>query len=145
MDSDICLACSIDPTSHSFMKIKEINGVSYYYTCPAQSSKYNDTNGILTHYENVLKLNGEHPWIWIIDCAGFSLKYATEIKTAIGISNLLTSKYGEQLQEILVKNPTWHVHSLLYIIWPFLSTHIQSIVVIDNNDKTPRLNTEENV
>jgi hypothetical protein len=123
------------------MKMTEKNGVSYYYTCPAQASKYNDTAGILIHYDHILEQQGEHPWVWTIDCVGFSLKHAVEIQTAIGLSKLISAKYGEHLQQILVKRPTWHIHSLLFVVWPFLSKHVQSLIVMEN-DTEPKPETE---
>lgn len=46
MDS-ICNKCSIDPLSHSFKKISEKNGILTYYTNPAKSNLYTDSEGII--------------------------------------------------------------------------------------------------
>ena len=44
----ICIKCTMDPTSHSFKKISEKDGVCTYYTKPINSKLYTDTDGILS-------------------------------------------------------------------------------------------------
>jgi len=111
----------MDPTSHSFKKISEKNGVITYYTNPSNSKLYTDTEGILAHYDNVLKQIENKKWIWIFDSEGFDLKHAIEVKTGIGIAKILTDKYADNLQEIKIINPTWHISTMLTAIWPFLN------------------------
>ena len=53
-----------------------------------------------------------------------------ELKTAHGLIKLLEEKYGKNLKKIVIINPTWHIHSLLTILWPFLNDHIQSSIEI---------------
>lgn len=127
-----CPICSIEPNSHSFSKIAEENGISTFYTCPSKATKYWDKEGIVTHYDGLLCENGDKQWLWIFDCDGFELKHSLEIQTAFGIIDLLTNKYGKTLQKIIVLNPTWHIHSMLYIIWPFLNNHIRSLIEMTN-------------
>lgn len=117
----ICEKCTMDPTSHSFRKLSEKNGVVTYYTNPSKANLYNDTEGILTHYNNALKQVGEKKWIWIFDSEGFDLKHAMEVKTGIGIAKLLTQQYAHNLQEIKIINPTWHIKTMLTAVWPFLN------------------------
>jgi NAD-dependent dihydropyrimidine dehydrogenase PreA subunit len=52
--SDICKICEENPGSHSFKEIKVYDNTSIMYTCPADAKKYNDKEGILLHYRNVL-------------------------------------------------------------------------------------------
>ena len=42
----------------------------------------------------------------------------------------LNEKYGNHLQKIIIINPTWHIHSILAIISPFLNKEIQSLIEI---------------
>lgn len=127
LESDnLCPICIKEPNSHSFRKISEHN----FYTCPAQASKYDDTEGILTHYRLHLEKHGTNPWIWIFDCKGFELKHMLELQTAYGIVSLLNEKYGTHLKKIIIINPTWHIHSILIIIMPFLKKNIQSLIEI---------------
>jgi hypothetical protein len=111
----------MDPTSHSFRKISEKNGVITYYTNPTKAKLYTDTDGILKHYDNALKQVADNKWIWIFDSEGFDIKHALEVSTGIGISKLITGKYGNNLQEIKIINPTWHIKTMLRALWPFLN------------------------
>ena len=117
----ICGKCMMDPTSHSFKKISEKNGVSVYYTNPSKSKLYTDTDGILSHYDNALKQIRDKKWVWIFDSEGFDLKHALEVKTGTGIAKLLTDKYADNLLEIKIINPTWHIRTMLTAIWPFIN------------------------
>jgi len=117
----ICEKCATDPTSHSFRKLSEKNGIATYYTNPVLSRLYYDTEGILKHYENALKQVGDKKWSWIFDAEGFDLKHALEVKTGIGIAKILTEKYAANLIEIKIINPTWHIKTMLTAVWPFLS------------------------
>lgn len=110
----------MDPTCHSFKKISEKNGVCIYYTNPTKAKLYTDTEGILTHYDNALKQVGNKKWIWIFDSDGFDMKHALEVKTGIGIAELLTDKYANNLVEIKIINPTWHIKTMLKAVMPFL-------------------------
>ena len=119
--NQICSKCSVDPTSHSFRKVAESNGVVTYYTNPTKARLYTDTEGILEHYNNAMESVGDKKWIWIFDSEGFDLKHAMEVKTGIGIAKLVTGKYGNNLEEIKIINPTWHIKSMLTAVWPFLN------------------------
>jgi hypothetical protein len=117
----ICEKCMTDPQSHSFRKLSEKNGIVIYYTNPTKAKLYTDTDGILKHYENALSSIGDKKWIWIFDSDGFDLKHAVEVQTGIGISKLITTKYGNNLQEIKIINPTWHIKTMIKALWPFLN------------------------
>jgi len=122
-----CQVCKKDPSSHSFRKVSE----QEFYTCPAEASKYWDTEGILLHYTLLLDNHGDKPWIWIFDCSGLEIKHMTELSTAYGIATLLNEKYGRHLSKIIVKEPTWHIHAMLTILWPFLNDHIRGIILLE--------------
>ena len=111
----------MDPTSHSFKKLTEKNGVSIYYTNPTKAKLYKDIDGILSHYDNALAQVGNKKCIWIFDSDGFDLKHALEVKTGSGIAKLLTDKYADNLVEVKITNPTWHIKSMMTVVWPFLS------------------------
>lgn len=117
----ICRTCTMDPTSHSFKKLSEKNGVVLYYTNPSKAKLYQDKDGILEHYTNALNSVGDNKWSWIFDSEGFDLKHALEVQTGIGIAKLITSKYGKNLEEIKIINPTWHIKTMLTAVWPFLN------------------------
>ena len=126
----ICQKCFTDPSCHSFRKISEKNGIHVYYTNPVKSRLYYDTDGILKHYDNALKQVQNKKWSWIFDGEGFDLKHAMEVKTGIGIAKILTEKYADNLVEINVINPTWHIKTMLNVIWPFLSNETKQKIKI---------------
>ena len=107
----------------------------YYYTCPAKASKYNDREGILSHYDGELKRKGTKPWVWIFDCTGFDMRHAMEIRLAIDMAKLINQSHGDSLLKVCVINPTIFIHIIVNAIWPFLSTHIRSIIVYDTDSK----------
>lgn len=135
---NICQICAKDPTSHSFRKIAENKGVSIYYTNPTKAKLYYDTEGILNHYENMLIQNKNAKWAWIFDSEGFDVRYAFEVRTGIGIAKLIANKFGNTLDEIKIINPTWHIRTMLAILYPFISDSIkQKILILDDRYYSP--------
>lgn len=127
---NICQKCVTDPLSHSFRKLVEKNGISVYYTNPSKARLYTDSNGILGHYDRALAELGNKKWMWIFDSEGFDLKHALEVKTGTGIAKLLTEKYADNLVEVKIINPTWHIKSMLNVVWPFLETSTKNKIKI---------------
>ena len=118
----ICPLCYIDPSNHSLIKYKETNNIVYYYSCPSEAKLYFDCEGIINHYDGILsEMPKDKKWIWIFDSEGFDLKHAMEVQTGIGIAKLITGKYGNNLQEIKIINPTWHIKTMMTAVWPFLN------------------------
>jgi hypothetical protein len=130
-----CPVCKADPTSHSLAKLTETVDIVYYYTCPAKASKYNDREGILSHYDGELNSKGTKPWVWIFDCTGFDMRHAMEIRLAIDMATLISRTHGDSLIKVCVINPTIFIHIIVNAIWPFLSSHIRSIIVYDIDGK----------
>ena len=126
----ICEKCMTDPTSHSFKRLVEKDGVVVYYTNPSKSTLYKDTEGILNHYINALETIGDKKWVWIFDSEGFDINHALEVHTGIGIAKIVSGKYGQNLQEIKLINPTWHIQTMLLVIWPFLNNTIKQKINI---------------
>jgi len=131
----VCDICENDPTSHSLKYMGEYDNMSYYYTCPAKATKYNDVNGIISHYDGVLSEN-QNQWIWIFDCNHFSMKHLMEINVGIQLAKLITNKFSHNLVKIIIVNPTWHIKIVLNTVYPFLNNHIKSIItyLYHNND-----------
>lgn len=124
-----CPICLKEPSSHSFKKIAEKNNINYFYTCPAKASKYNDNKGIIQHYQGTLNNFPNQKWIWIFDSKDFSTKHALNITLAIELAKLI-SKNSSNLLKIQIVNPTWHIHSILSIVKPFLNQHTINIIQI---------------
>ena len=119
-----------DSLHHSFSKIEERDGVSIY-TCPSNLTSVYDSKIILAHYENILNnLGNDTQWIWIFDSKEFGLTQSLEIQTAIGIAKLISpQKYGKNLQQIVIANPTMYIRTALNVILPFLSQEIRNKIV----------------
>lgn len=109
----ICPKCAADPTSHSFKKVADKNGIVIFYSHPSKAKLYDDMDGILLHVNNMFTSIGNKPWKCIIDGDGFDMKHAAEIKVGRALFNLLTTKYGSTFQEIVVINPTWAMEGLV--------------------------------
>ena len=107
-----CKKCAIDPESHSFKRVGEKNGIVIYYTKPSASKLYKDTEGILSHIDNTLAVN-KKKWICIIDADDFDVCHATEFDTGRGIIELILGKYYDNLIEVKIINPTWHINGCI--------------------------------
>ena len=125
----ICKICQEDPTSHSLKNMGTRDNITYFYTCPAKATKYNDTEGIIAHYDGILSEN-TNKWSWIFDCDGFNAKHLLEINVGIQLAKLITNKFSHNLDKIIVINKTWHVKVVLDLIYPFLNSYMKSIITI---------------
>lgn len=129
-----CPICKDDPTSHSLRKMRETHDCVYFYTCPAQASKYNDIEGIINHYRGVLsEIPHDKNWIWIFDASGFSMKHAMEFTLARRMATLITDEFGDSLRKIYVVRPTKFISITINIVYPFLSERIQNMIEIRYN------------
>lgn len=124
-----CRICENDPSSHSFKNMGLKDDIIYYYTCPAKATKYYDTDGIIEHYDGVLSENN-NKWIWVFDGEGFSMKHLLEINVGIQLAKLITNKFSHNLVNIVIINPTWHIKTVIELIYPFLNNHMKSIIKI---------------
>ena len=124
-----CNICDNDPSSHSLKNIGIIDNVTYYYTCPAKATKYNDMVGIRKHYDGVLSEN-TNQWIWVFDCNKFTTKHLLEVNVAIELAKLISTKFSTTLNSIIIINPTWHILVIMRIVSPFLNNHMKSIIKI---------------
>ena len=128
---NICPICAIDASSHSFDFLYVNDGVNIFYTCSANATKYNDTEGILTHFKLSLDFYKcfEKSWEWIFDFRGFELKHIMEIRTAIGIAEIINN-YSKYLTKIRIINMNRYTHTMMKIITPFLNKDVQSKIYL---------------
>lgn len=125
--SFVCSICANDPTSHSFVRLEERQGVQYFYSCPSKATRYDDADGILYHYSGMLaELNGK-PWAWIFDSTGFGVKHFLQFQVAIGLAKLISQTY---VKKIYIVHPTWHIKCTLNMVWPFLSKSTRECIFI---------------
>ena len=130
-----CPICAVEPNSHSFHVIPSQNiNVRLFYSCPAKATKYFEPDGVINHFDFVLKQNHHFPWAWVFDCDGFTLAHASQVKTSISIADLISNKYGENLKKVWIINPTWSINLVLKVMWPILPNRLRN--VIEKTDKT---------
>jgi len=133
----ICPKCAADPTSHSFKKISEKGGSVLFYMHPAKAKHYDDTEGILTHVDNMIMSIGGRPWRCVIDGDGFDLKHAAEIKLGNALFKLLTIKYGSTFNEIVIINPSWHIEGLIKLASMAMSSEMyKKVKVMDDRKRS---------
>jgi hypothetical protein len=139
-----CDVCHQIPSSHSFEVVCHVPRIDnikeiIFYTKVANAIKYDDTEGILNHYENLLRLENPDQWIWIFDCDHFGLKHSLELKTAKRIANLI-SNFGK-VKKILVINSNTFINFVYRAIKGFLDREItKNIIMIKSDQKTKYMN-----
>jgi hypothetical protein len=126
--SDICPVCAIDPTSHSLKKIDIIQGIHIYYTCPAKSTKYDDCDGIITHYTNEFDTIGNEPWIWIIDSSEYDYRHLLNIRIGIALVSLVQNKYMHNLKRIHVINTNYFLQIVYNALSPFINAEFKKLI-----------------
>lgn len=132
-----CPICLLDPLSHSLTNFLEKDNTYYFYTCPAKSKLYYDTNSIINHYNGVLSDIPENKkWIWVLDVTGFGMNHFLQIEVATELSKLISSKFSKNLEKIIIINPSGYVSAVYAIVKPFLNNKIKSIIEINNEIKS---------
>ena len=126
----ICPACAADPTSHSFKKVSDKNGVTLYYSHPSKAKRYDDKEGILSHIDKMLTLQGSKPWSMMMDGDGYDLKHAAQVDIGISLMDLMMQKYGATMKEFTIINPTWHIHAQLKVASMKLSPEMFSKITV---------------
>ena len=132
-----CKLCLLDPLSHSLTNFLEKDNTYYFYTCPAKSKLYFDAISIIDHYNGVLSEIPENKkWIWVLDVLGFGFNHFLQIEVAKELSKLISSKFSENLEKIIIINPSGYVSAVYNIIYPFLNDKITSIIEINYEIKS---------
>ena len=131
---DICQICMTDFTSHSFNYIGHtLEGGHIFYTKIANSSKYDDAEGITQHCTNYLNYINPDKWSWIIDFDEFSLRHTLGLNTGIQLSRLV-NKFG-RLNHIIALNTNTFVEQMLKIIKLTLRSEYHNCIrVLHPND-----------
>jgi len=128
----ICKICEKCPNSHSLVKYEETKDRIIYYTCPYEATN-NDTSGIIDHYDGVLSEMNDKNWIWILDLKMFGIKNFMEISNGIALAKLITEKYSNNLQNIIVINTNTYTSTIFNIIKPFLNDKVKSLVIFPDD------------
>ena len=132
-----CPICLLDPLSHSLTNFLEKDNTYYFYTCPAKSKLYFDVVSIIDHYNGVLSdIPKNKKWIWVLDVLGFGFNHFLQIEVAKELSKLISSKFSENLEKIIIINPSSYVSAVYAIVKPFLNNKVKSIIEINYKIKT---------
>jgi len=121
----VCPICEANPGAHSLTKLYERENLDYYYTCPAKATRYNDTNGIIAHYEGVLREINK-PWVWVFDSTGFNLEHSLCVDIGIQLSSILSKNV--YLYKIMVIHPTIYVSVIYNVLYPFLGERLRDMI-----------------
>ena len=123
----MCLLCDADSTSHSFFKMGRQGGANLFYTCPGDATDH-ETEGVLTHYREVLERNEGEKWIFIFDAKGFTLYHTTRLASARGLMTIF-NEYGDTLEEVRIINANQFVKAMFGTIRPFVSSNTFNKIV----------------
>ena len=143
-NKDYCYICHQIPFAHSFevvCRVPRIDNIKeiIFYTKVANAIKYDDSDGIINHYINLLNIVNPEQWIWIFDCDQFGLKHSLELKTAKQLANLI-SKFG-RVKKILVINSNTFINLVYKAIKGFLGDEItKNTIIIKSDEKTKYMN-----
>lgn len=118
----MCQLCDNDPSSHSFFKMGRQGGANLYYTCPGDATNH-ETEGVISHYREVLERNAGEKWIFVFDAKGFTFYHSTRIASARGLLTIF-KEYGDNLQEVRIVNANGFVKTMFATIQPFTPSSI---------------------
>lgn len=128
---DICLTCHMDPGSHSFSKLCDINNVSVFYTNPSEATKYNDNDGIMVHFQGMMSKHVNDKWGWIIDASGFQTHHMMELQLTRNLIELINNNYISNLEYIKVKNTNVVVRRLFNVFLPVIGSDLAKKVTFE--------------
>jgi hypothetical protein len=133
----ICPLCAVDPLSHSLNEVFVKDNLKYYYTCPSKAKLYYDSKSIINHYEGVLSEIPENiSWIWIFDSIDFNINHFLQIDVCIQLAQLISRKFSNNLEKIIIINPSNYISITYEIIKPFLNKKVKSIIELNYNFKS---------
>ena len=125
---NICPKCYNTPLSHSFRLLNTSLNIPVFYTDAGEAKDYSDSDGILSHYENMLKMYGNKEWIWVFNCDNLELKHSLELNTSRRIAKLIAEKYYN-IKKIYVLKPNFIFNIILNIVYPFLDDKIKDLII----------------
>lgn len=132
MSQSRCTKCK-DPAGYSFKKVSDKNGVCIFYSNPAKAKIFKEHEGLLEHFEHMMAQNVSKKWKWIFDGEGFDSDHMFEMNMGMSIMEMLKNKYGHQLQEVIVINPSIHIKIILKTAFHFLDESLQAKVHVKDD------------
>lgn len=132
MSQSRCTKCK-DPAGYSFKKVSDKNGVCIFYSNPAKAKIFKEHEGLLEHFEHMMAQNVSKKWKWIFDGEGFDTDHMFEMNLGMSILEMLTKKYGSQLQEVIVINPSIHIKIILKTVFHLVEESLRAKVHIQDD------------
>lgn len=120
----------MDPSTYSFKKISEKNGISTYYTNPAKGKQSVDEDEIVAFYTKAIESIGNKKWIWIFDSENLDMRYGLTLKRALEFGNLIMEKYINNIIEIKVINPIIPLRAMLKLGKPFVKIEVRKKIKV---------------
>lgn len=131
----ICPLCSIDPSSHSLVCIKETDLFIFFYSCPSEAKLYFDSDGIINHYNGILsEIPKNKKWIWIFDSKNFIFTHFIQFNVGIELAKLITNKFSHNLEKIIIINPTMYIYLTYKSIKLFLNDYVNQTIIFDSKE-----------
>ena len=130
-----CNKCLLNSNSHSFriLNSSDTTNNAVLYTKIADAENYDDTDGILNHYRELLNLLDNREWIWIFDCDDLEIKHCFEIKTSLGIIDILQK--NNKNKQILIINSNIFLTIIINSIKLFMDNSISDKIKIFKKDE----------
>jgi len=127
-----CSICDVNPKSHSFEKIDQINDVTIFYSCPGDLVNEDSLN-VVNHYKDTLDEYMKEKWTWIIDSKGYKLKQSLHTNNAMKVIRLISRpEYLDKLQNIIIVKANKQFKTIINILWLFLSKNIKEKIQFEN-------------
>ena len=126
-----CLKCQLDPSTHSFEKIGELQRekrVHVFYTTYKSMKDHSNAADIEQHIlDELRRINGEQ-WIWIIDCKFIQAKHMVHINVPIRLLKILNGTFGDSLINVFLINSGPVIASAIIALKPFITRQFESYI-----------------
>ena len=133
MNNTKCSFCRINPRSHSFRELPELDGttqnirvfyssvpsIKVFYSRPTDAELYRDTASVVHHFE--CELSGVGDWEWIFDCDGMEIGHYTQFGLVRDLCQLFKQHGG--LRRVKIINSGWLINLTVRcarLVWPEL-------------------------
>jgi hypothetical protein len=96
-----CPACAI----HSFEQFGTLHDSKLFYTSPAKSKDFRETEERLTDFKIHLDTAKSGPWIWVFDCGKMGPEHKLSMSFAQGVAKILATEHKDLLHDIWIIRP----------------------------------------
>ena len=88
-----CIKCQINPESHSFTNFGDLNGINLYYTAPARTLDYKESEEKIANFKKHLDLAKGNQWIWVFDCGSMQMKHSSTMNYTRRLAQILANEH----------------------------------------------------